>query len=329
MSTTRGKTTPASTNGSYAPHTGSRSRIELDPAAAPIEVDPAARRRILPDRDTPRTPWGSVQDGTVYADGIIMYGTAGHGGFKVDAALNAKMHPALRGLGERGGWYEEDCAWAAVAVAFPQHFTTDEQAHAVATMKSYYPDQYTAATGQPVDPSESRELRERAFTAAHTADHVAVAASGGGRVGHFGQRHDSDNRAWSAAFDTTIEGGAAGVQNVDDMFIACRNQALRNGAIGDNSNARSEQVMFRHYLAAYGTISNDGRTVDLSRRPQGDLPIVRDIPADMVHVTATIGGNRSHDNATAWLVPADEYKARGEFGFVIDPTRHQQIATFE
>jgi hypothetical protein len=64
------------------------------------------------------TPWGSSQGATIYANGVVCHSTAGHGGFHLDAAHNAKIHPALRA---RDGWYEEDCAWAAVAQAFPGH----------------------------------------------------------------------------------------------------------------------------------------------------------------------------------------------------------------
>ena len=63
-----------------------------------------ARREI---RSGAHTPWGASQCATVYADGVVSHSTAGHGGFHLDAAHNAKVHPALRA---RGGWYEEDCA---------------------------------------------------------------------------------------------------------------------------------------------------------------------------------------------------------------------------
>ena len=70
------------------------------------------RREI---RSRANTPWGASQGATLYSDGVVMHSTAGHGGFHLDAAHNAKVHPALRAP---DGWYEEDCAWAAVAQAW-------------------------------------------------------------------------------------------------------------------------------------------------------------------------------------------------------------------
>ena len=75
-------------------------------------------------RSHANTPWGVSQGATVYSDGVVVHSTAGHGGFHLDAAHNAKVHPALR---EPDGWYEEDCAAAAVAQALPELFTEYER----------------------------------------------------------------------------------------------------------------------------------------------------------------------------------------------------------
>lgn len=45
-----------------------------------------------------------------------------------------------------------------------------------------------------------------------------------------------------------------------------------------------------------------------------------------VETVATIGGDRDSSRSRAWLVPADEYNV-GQHGFVIDPTRHQSVAS--
>ncbi|MBN8972676.1 MAG: hypothetical protein J0H51_11745, partial [Rhizobiales bacterium] len=63
------------------------------------------------------TPWGASQGATVYAEGVTAHSTAGHGGFKLSAERNRKIHPMLRA---KGCWYEEDAAWAIVAITFPQ-----------------------------------------------------------------------------------------------------------------------------------------------------------------------------------------------------------------
>ncbi|MGY3613950.1 hypothetical protein ACVJGD_000146 [Bradyrhizobium sp. USDA 10063] len=62
------------------------------------------------------TPWGPSQGATVYAEGVICHSTAGHGGFHLSAERNRKVNPVLRA---RSGWYEEDEAWAIVAITFP------------------------------------------------------------------------------------------------------------------------------------------------------------------------------------------------------------------
>ena len=80
------------------------------------------------------TPWGVSQGATVYSDGVVLHLAAGHGGFHLDAARNAKVPPALR---EPDGWYEEDCAWAAVAQAFPELFTEYEWRCADRTIRDW------------------------------------------------------------------------------------------------------------------------------------------------------------------------------------------------
>lgn len=47
------------------------------------------------------------------------------------------------------------------------------------------------------------------------------------------------------------------------------------------------------------------------------------VPAGMVGVVATLGGDRAAPGAW-FLVPAAEYEGRREFGFVIDPARHAE-----
>ena len=95
----------------------------------------AFRRREI--RSDANTPWGVSQGATVYGAGVVAHSTAGHGGFHLDAAHNAKVHPALR---EPDGWYEEECAWAAVAQAFPALFTEYERRCADRTIRDWCPD---------------------------------------------------------------------------------------------------------------------------------------------------------------------------------------------
>lgn len=52
------------------------------------------------------------------------------------------------------------------------------------------------------------------------------------------------------------------------------------------------------------------------------------VPEGMVGVAATPGGERDIDSVY-FLVPAEEYKARGRFGFVVNPDRHERVEPFD
>jgi len=87
--------------------------------------------------------------------------TAGHGGFKLDPALNAQVPEVCR---RRGGWYEEDCEWAIPFLVFPELF---EEAHdhewpfemlqqdAINTLREYNPDAYEFIFDDTLGPGES------------------------------------------------------------------------------------------------------------------------------------------------------------------------------
>ena len=44
-------------------------------------------------------------------------------------------------------WYEEDCDWSIVAVAFPQFFKPEDVTHAMATLKGWKPALYEQVVG--------------------------------------------------------------------------------------------------------------------------------------------------------------------------------------
>ena len=119
------------------------------------------------------TPWGPSQGATVYAEGVTAHSTAGHGGFKLSAERNRRVHPLLR---SSGGWYEEDAEWAIVAFTFPHLFTALERRHAERTIKDSFPDAWEAITGVILAPGESHTKDRRAFEAEHATDWVVVSA---------------------------------------------------------------------------------------------------------------------------------------------------------
>lgn len=114
----------------------------------------------LPNHPKMRTPWGSADAVYQRAPGILAVSTPGHGGFKLDRKANAKIPQLFR---RAGGWYEEDCEWAIVALFFKDSAGFDDSAvkDATCTVKTYWPDQYSAHYNVTVTPEESSTLRDR------------------------------------------------------------------------------------------------------------------------------------------------------------------------
>jgi hypothetical protein len=65
------------------------------------------------------TPWGKADLVEKITRGINFYNTPGHGGFKVSKGLLSKMPKQYV---NPDGWYEEDCEWCKVVLAFPEYF---------------------------------------------------------------------------------------------------------------------------------------------------------------------------------------------------------------
>jgi len=119
------------------------------------------------------TPWGASQGATVYAEGVERHSTAGHGGFKLSAEENRKVHPTLRST---AGWYEEDSEWAIVAISLPHLFTTFERRCAERTIKNSWPDAWETIFGTVLAPGESYEKDRRSFELAHANDWIVISA---------------------------------------------------------------------------------------------------------------------------------------------------------
>ncbi|MBB6469423.1 hypothetical protein HNQ96_005313 [Aminobacter lissarensis] len=156
--------------GDLADETAFRARV-LEQAQHYKEKTALGRRDIAGGA---HTPWGPSQGGTVYAEGVIAHSTAGHGGFKLSAERNRKVHPMLRSA---GGWYEEDECWAIVAITFPHLFTALERRHAERTIKDSWPDAWEAIFSTILGPGESRRKDQRAFEADHATDWIVVSAT--------------------------------------------------------------------------------------------------------------------------------------------------------
>lgn len=90
---------------------------------------------------TIETPWGPSQTSEEIAPGIVRHNTASHGGYYLSPERVAEMPMALRSFKPFAGsnWYEEDCDWAVVALAFPQFFPLVKR-EALATLKHFQPE---------------------------------------------------------------------------------------------------------------------------------------------------------------------------------------------
>lgn len=91
----------------------------------------------------PMTPWGLADNVEPVADGIAFVSTPSHGGYLLSGAALEQMPAYFKAatfgnVGPR--WYEEDCDWAMVALAFPQHFKADAYDHARKIMAAFKPD---------------------------------------------------------------------------------------------------------------------------------------------------------------------------------------------
>jgi uncharacterized protein DUF7007 len=151
-----------------------------------------------------RTPWGTADHSRKIAPGIMAYQTPGHGGYHLSKTRNEQVHPALR---TPKGWYEEDCEYAIVHFTFPNVFLGKTE-DAARTIKNWWPDKYTAATGQTVLPEESMVLRQRIAREANKDRYVTVAAYGdwhekvpAGMVGVCAVRGGRDERGCYASKD--------------------------------------------------------------------------------------------------------------------------------
>lgn len=84
------------------------------------------------------SPWGVVQDQKILADGIVWVSTPSHGGVWVSPDRLDKM-PIKQTAYSQGGWFEEDCDWALVAVTFPEAFSERDVATAKSIVSRYFP----------------------------------------------------------------------------------------------------------------------------------------------------------------------------------------------
>ena len=85
------------------------------------------------------TPWGPADHVEQKADGIWFASTPSHGGIWIAPERLAIMPAKYKTCSlTNNQWFEEDCAWCAVALTFPEAFSGDEIARAGRTYLEWY-----------------------------------------------------------------------------------------------------------------------------------------------------------------------------------------------
>lgn len=122
------------------------------------------------------TPWGRSDYVEEVAPGIRSVETPSHGGYWLSAERRAQM-PAALSLDSP--WYEEDCEWARVAVAFKDlPCFAKSYTLALETLLNWNPDAYEAHLGVTVQPGQSLMRDKALFHEAHKDDLQTIAAFG-------------------------------------------------------------------------------------------------------------------------------------------------------
>lgn len=127
------------------------------------------------------TPWGPSQTIDEIFDGIQFVSTSGHGGFKVENALNNRIPDYWR---NDDGWYEEDCEAAIVVLVFEKEFreagkASDSMVSELTQIaKDFYPREYEKFSGQKIPVEESYLLRKEAFAENNKDNYVVITAWG-------------------------------------------------------------------------------------------------------------------------------------------------------
>jgi len=153
----------------------------------------------ISQRSPSRSPWGKVDHVRQVGSGILEIHTPSHGGLKLSRARNLAMPEPYR---RKGGWYEEDCEWALVALVHREMFSAAQLEHAEKVVRDLWPHEYMQVTGVQLSEADSRKLREEAFLV-KTHNHYMVRAAWGsgsgiprGSVGVVARRESDQDEIW-------------------------------------------------------------------------------------------------------------------------------------
>ena len=134
-----------------------------------------SKRCSLPDGCPKHSPWGTVDYGKRFAEGVFFVSSPSHGGFKLSAALNLLIPAAFR---RDGGWYEEDCDAAIPMFFMPTLFKPDEVARARESLRNWHWREWEAHFREVVPLADSLCKAQALFIEEHANDLLVISASG-------------------------------------------------------------------------------------------------------------------------------------------------------
>jgi hypothetical protein len=137
--------------------------------------DPVTKRYSLPAGCPKHSPWGAVDHGVRYAEGVFFVSTSSHGGFMLEAKHNVLIPAAFR---REGGWYEEDCDAAIPMFFMPLLFKPEQVHEARKSLRCWHWQAWEAHFGQIVPLDESACKAQAHFIQEHANDLLVVSASG-------------------------------------------------------------------------------------------------------------------------------------------------------
>jgi hypothetical protein len=143
------------------------------------------------------TPWGQSQGSNEAAPGIVFYHTAGHGGFHLSAGRMAQFRQTFPWFETFAGgpWFEEDCDYCVVVLAFGDTVFNDEQIRGAvrgAQCSASYGEKWLRVSQWLDNDPEGRRLSKIAI--AFEVDRAAMWERGGLGGGGFRPEY---NRFWS------------------------------------------------------------------------------------------------------------------------------------
>lgn len=138
--------------------------------------------KFLPSPKPTETIWGEPIQADQVLPGIWLVTTPSHGGLVLSDQRQEEMPEALK-LDER--FYEEDCDWSLVYVAFETEFDASDKSCtpgflqlAHDTAKCWHPDRMTKHTGEAVPENVSHVLKTRAAYQAAIGEYCTTSAWG-------------------------------------------------------------------------------------------------------------------------------------------------------